>query len=150
MKKITNILLTLVLMMAAFSFASCANESSESTSESSESSESSSSSSTSTAAISGTYKGTFVDDGTTYYFIVYIKSDYTWYSLGYGTDSTYTTESDVGTISENAGATYTRSGNTLSMKAPFESGYMEETATTTDNWQTVTLSGTFEGKVIKQ
>ena len=144
MKKITNILLTLVLMMAAFSFVSCANGNSES-------SESSSSSSTSTAAISGTYKGTFVDNGTTCYFIVYIKSDYTWYSVGYGTDSTYTTKSDVGTIPESRGATYTRSGNTLSMKVPLgNSAYWEENATTTDNWQTITLSGAFEGKVTKQ
>ncbi len=142
MKKITNILLTLVLMMAAFSFVSCANGNSES-------SESSSSSSTSTAAISGTYKGTFVDNGTTCYFIVYIKSDYTWYSVGYGTDSTYTTKSDVGTISESAGSTYTRSGNTLSMTFG-NNIYGEEIAVTTDNWQTITLSGAFEGKVTKQ
>ena len=110
------------------------------------------SSSSSTEAISGTYKGTFTDptEGKCY-FIVYIKSDYTWYSVGYGTDSTYTTVSDVGTIPAAAGATYTRSGNTLLMKVSgFQGGTLEESAVTTDNWKTITLSGTFAGSLARQ
>ena len=110
------------------------------------------SSSSSTEAISGTYKGTFTDpsDGKCY-FIVYIKSDYTWYSVGYKNDSTYKTESDVGTIPESMGATYTRSGNTLLMKVNgFQGSTLTETAVTTDNWKTITLSGTFAGSLTRQ
>ena len=98
--------------------------------------------------ISGTYKGTISMDGETLYVIFKMNANGTWSSQGY-TDNTYTTEDNHGTI---VSGTYEQSTNGIALTGTTlgnvtASGLI---GSTTDNWQTMIISGVCTGELTKQ
>ncbi len=108
---------------------------------------SSSSSGGSTESISGSYKGSLSNSQYgTVYMILTLNSDFSWTSQGY--DSTYTKKTSAG----SATGTYKRSGNSAKISGTITDLGMSLNLNckTSDDWNTVNVSGDFSGTMTKQ
>ena len=138
MKKFTKFFSVLMALMLAMCFVSCSDD---------DDSSSSGGSGGITEAISGRYKGSLSNLSLgTAYMILTINNDYTWSSQGY--DSSYSKKETVG----SATGTYTRSGNTVKITGTIADLGMglNLTCKTSDDWNTVAVTGDFSGTMTKQ
>ena len=139
MKKFTKFFSVLVALMLAMCFVSCSDDD--------DNSSSSSSSGGSTETISGSYKGSLSNSSFgTVYMILTLNRDSSWSSQGY--DKTYTKKTNEG----SATGTYTRSGNSAKITGKItDLGIsLNLNCKTSDDWNTVEVSGDFSGTMTKQ